>query len=62
MDDDTPYVISGSKVRLSPLAQEMARTYWPDLPPMQANAKMARHFLRQNDLREIGLTQKTGEN
>jgi hypothetical protein len=55
-DDDAPYVISGSKVRLSPLAQELARQNGMSL------VDMAKHLLAQHQQREAGLTQRDGEN
>jgi hypothetical protein len=56
MDDDTPYEISGSKIRLSPLAIELAKNQGMSL------VAMAKHLLAQNQQRKAGLTQRDGEN
>jgi hypothetical protein len=56
-DDDAPYVVlSPTKIRLTPLAQEMARQNGLSL------VDMAKHLLAQHQQREAGLTQKQGEN
>jgi hypothetical protein len=56
MNDDTRYVISGSKVRLSPSAIEDAKNQGMSL------AQMAKHLLQQHRQREAGMTQRDGEN
>jgi hypothetical protein len=57
MADEPPYVVhSPTKIRLSPLAQEMAKQNGMSL------VDMAKHLLKQHAQREAGLTQKVGEN
>jgi hypothetical protein len=56
-DDDAPYVVhSPTKIRLSPLAIELAKQQGMSL------TQMAKHLLQQHRQREAGLTQKQGEN
>jgi hypothetical protein len=57
MDDDLPYVIeSPTRVRLKPIARELAKEHG------MTDEQMARHILQQERLRAAGLTQRDGEN
>jgi hypothetical protein len=56
-DDGKPFVIeSPSRVRLSPLAREMAKMHG------MSEVEMCKHLLNQHALRRSGLAQKEGEN
>jgi hypothetical protein len=55
-NDDKPYVIeSATRIRLGPLAKEMAAANGMNL------IEMARHLLQQEKLRESGWIQRDGE-
>lgn len=58
MDDDgTPYeVLSPTRIRLSPLAKEMAKMHG------MSEREMAKHLLQQTLRRAAGDTQREGEN
>jgi hypothetical protein len=56
MDDDRPYVIeSPTRIRLMPIARDMARMHG------MSETEMAQHLLQQNQLQEAGMVQKDGE-
>ena len=56
-EDDKPYTIeSPTRVRLSPLARELAKMH------SMSEVEMARHLLQQHRQRQAGLAQKDGEN
>jgi hypothetical protein len=57
MDDESkPFVVeSPTRVRLGPLAKELARQQGLSL------TDMARHLLQQDHMRRAGLAQKNGE-
>jgi hypothetical protein len=55
-NDDKPYVIeSATRIRLGPLAKEMAAANGMNLN------EMARHLLQQDKLRQAGMIQRDGE-
>jgi hypothetical protein len=57
MADEPPYeVLSPTKIKLSPLAIELAQQQGMSL------TAMAKHLLKQHQQREAGLSQKQGEN
>jgi 2,4-dienoyl-CoA reductase-like NADH-dependent reductase (Old Yellow Enzyme family) len=57
MADEPPYVVeSPTRIRLSPLAQEMAKQNGMSL------TEMAKHLLKQHAQREAGTAQREGEN
>jgi hypothetical protein len=57
MDDDSkPYVIeSPTRIRLGPLATELARQHGMTL------AQLGKHLLQQDHMRRAGLVQRDGE-
>jgi hypothetical protein len=56
MTDDRPFVIqSPTRIRLMPTAREMAKLHG------MSEEELARHLLRQEELRKTGLTQQVGE-
>jgi hypothetical protein len=57
MEDDRPFVIESlTRIKLRPAAREWARQYG------MSDEQMARHLLQQDAQRQLGLTQKPGEN
>jgi hypothetical protein len=57
MDDEKPYRIeSPTRVRLGPLAREMARMHG------MTERELAQHLLQQHRLQQGGVVQKDGEN
>ena len=58
MDDEgKPFIVeSPTRIRLSPMARQMARMHG-----MTEN-EMAKHLLQQHQLQQAGLTQREGEN
>jgi hypothetical protein len=55
-NDDRPFVIqSPTKITLTPTAREMAKLHG------MTETELARHLLKQEELRKTGLTQQTGE-
>jgi hypothetical protein len=57
MDDDRPFVIeSATRIRLGPLAKDLARQQGLSL------VEMAKHLLAQDQLKTSGLVQRDGEN
>ena len=55
--DNKPYeMLSPTKIRLGPLARDMAKMHG------MSEEQMARHLLQQHKLQQAGLTQKQGEN
>jgi hypothetical protein len=56
MDDERPYVIeSPTRIRLRPVAKEMARMHGMSL------VEMVRHLLSQESLKADGTAQRDGE-
>jgi len=56
MEDERPYVVeSPTRIRLGPIAKELARQHGMSL------VEMARHLLEQEKMRDAGLTQREGE-
>jgi hypothetical protein len=57
MEDERPFVIeSPTRVKLRPAAREWARQHGV------TEEQMAKHLLQQDAQRQLGLTQKPGEN
>jgi hypothetical protein len=57
MDDDRPFVIeSATRIRLGPLAKDLARQQGLSL------VEMAKHLLAQDQLKTGGMVQRDGEN
>jgi hypothetical protein len=56
MEDDKPYVIeSPTRIRLMPIAREMAKMHG------MSETEMAQHLLQQHALQDAGMVQKEGE-
>ena len=56
MEDDKPYVIeSPTRIRLMPIARELAKMHG------MSEIEMAQHLLQQHALQDAGMVQKDGE-
>jgi hypothetical protein len=56
MEDDKPYVIeSPTRIRLMPIAREMAKMHG------KSETEMAQHLLQQHALQDAEMVQKDGE-